>query len=802
MGCDPYNTKATDACIAYQSGTADGVTVDFQEYPLNVIRSNGAYNIPTREGVAVMYPSVVVCGNPLPASSASCGKLTRAVPHNNFGQDCSFIYDYYPTGLSYDFGYSDTWFSYMYDTSDDQGIIGKPCYYYETESSSTTNNTSGAETSSSGDGNCFPCSGFTCTPASTTLSYTIPEGNFTGDQDCPHPTLFGFGSDRNKLAFSYDSLSTTLPNGVTDFSFSYDGVTYTDAWNQQEVTGILYTTTQNPPYQSGDEALDDFQVFELDDVGNNKTGLRVKVEIKSVYDDSGASTVFSGTSWLATEVLSPGTGYANGDTFTLQYQHTHPDNTVSTLTVNLRVTGVGPYEGVGDATGFDILRKGDTINGHEITRAFHTDIDNFPYHVIYLDGNGSDFTKETQYTSNRNHVITAKAGKGIKDRAILIGKYEFMDKSIQFITADLDKNAPDIWNVLVQPTITPTLTNGVLTGVTIDSGGSGWNQYGREPEIIVTDPMIDTGRTAVVEGTFSAGVLTGLTIKDGGAGYTDTNLPQIVVTNVHKRETAVYSNTIRGSELKDRAVDLINAFPKGDMVITPEQSKEFQDSVDGNVEERVQQNPAVSFKIKQDPNNQRIDQLPQRGYKKSVTDPLKDATAIKYDLGYLGDSTLPSEIKDRFTTEKDRSAANRLSDIAAITQDVVPEFDKRDQSFIETVQGTTNDLPHASTYTKYMMKQYRPDPQQSTTISVSLSCTPVNAGCSHFTCSAPAGSSGSTVDNGDGTTTTITYTMSGLLGDGCKAWTATGDMKMWNDLTAAASQFNLANKAYGNPYSE
>lgn len=76
-------------------------------------------------------------------------------------------------------------------------------------------------------------------------------------------------------------------------------------------------------------------------------------------------------------------------------------------------------------------------------------------------------------------------------------------------------------------------------------------------------------------------------------------------------------------------------------------------------------------------------------------------------MGYLGDSTLPSEIKDRFTTEKDRSAANRLSDIAAITQDVVPEFDKRDQSFIETVQGTTNDLPHASTYTKYMMKQYR-----------------------------------------------------------------------------------------------
>ena len=168
----------------------------------------------------------------------------------------------------------------------------------------------------------------------------------------------------------------------------------------------------------------------------------------------------------------------------------------------------------------------------------------------------------------------------------------------------------------------------------------------------------------------------------------------------------------------------------------------------------------------------------------------------------MNDSDLTSEIKGLYTDEKERSTANRLSDIAAITQEVVPEFDKRDQSFIETVQGTTNDLPHASTYTKYMMKQYRPDPQQSTDITVTLSCTPVNAGCSHFACSTPAGSSGSTVDNGDGTTTTITYSMSGLLGDGCKAWTATGDMKMWNDMTAAARQFSLANEANGNPYSE
>ena len=148
----------------------------------------------------------------------------------------------------------------------------------------------------------------------------------------------------------------------------------------------------------------------MNDVGNNKTGLRIKIETSSIYDDSGSSTVFTGTRWLATEILSPGTGYAVNDIFAITYTHTHPDNTQSTLTLNIKITAVGAYQATQGQTGFDVLRAGDTLNGHSITRAFHTDLDNFPYHIIYLDGNGNDFVKDTQYNSNRNHVITAKAG--------------------------------------------------------------------------------------------------------------------------------------------------------------------------------------------------------------------------------------------------------------------------------------------------------------------------------------------------------------------------------------------------------
>ena len=803
MGCNPWDNKLTTSCIAYQPGDGSGVTIEFTEYPQSPVRADCSYNIPDREGSAVMYPSIVLCGSPIVNNSpGNCGKLNRVVPHNNFGSDpCQFFYDYYPAELSFDYGYSDRWFCYLYDTSDNQGVIGKPCYYYETEESSTTG---GATDSSSSDGQCFPCSAFTCTPAATTLSYTMEHAAMTDDPDCPHPTVFGFGCDKNKLAFSYDSLSTTLPNGVTDFSFAYAS-TYADAWNQDEVTGIAYDSGQNPPYQSGDEAFTDFTIFEIQDIPNNKVGLRIKIETKSLYDDSGASTVFTGTQWLATEVLNPGTGYAVNDVFPLTYTHTHPDNSTSTLTVNLKITGVGPVQAVGDASGFDILRAGDTINGHTITRAFHTDLDNFPYHIIYLDGAGNDFTKATQYTSSRNHVITAQAGYGVKDRAILIGMYEFLEKSIQFTTADIDKNAPDVYNTLKQPDITPTIVGGIITKLTLNDGGSGWNSYGRVPEVQISPPAVSSGTQATCKAEFSGGVLTAIKIDVQGSGYSSTNLPTVYIKNVHKKETLKFQNEIDKTIITDRSVELMDSLPDdplGVISISADEKKKGTDQIDQIQQDLIVQNEVPNFKIKLDPNRQRIDKLPQRMYSKSNTDPFKAETAIKYDLKYLGDVEIPRNYKDEFTKESDRSAQMRLDDIEAVTQEKIPEYANHDECFVETVQGPTSALPHASTYTKYMLRQYRPDPTKDTNLSVTLSCTPVNSGCAHFSCGQPAAQSGSTTNNGDGSTTTTTYVMSGMLGDGCKAWTASGKLRMWNDMTTSTVQFANATTAYGNPFSQ
>ena len=161
--------------------------------------------------------------------------------------------------------------------------------------------------------------------------------------------------------------------------------------------------------------------------------------------------------------------------------HTHPDNSTTTFTLNIKVTQVGPVTSQTNSdANFDILRVGDTINGHKITRAFHMfDVNEgliFSYHVIYVDGSGSDFVKETQYTSDRNHIITAKAGYGIPDRAMLVGLYEFLDKSLQFMTGDVNRMLQTHLMRFRQPLGFVEIANGRVTGVNLDSGVYSFDQ--------------------------------------------------------------------------------------------------------------------------------------------------------------------------------------------------------------------------------------------------------------------------------------------------------------------------------------
>ena len=852
MGCK--TTLSNNGCVGgFSSGTlsdescnkydpqAGGVTVSYVEYPQSPIRQ-GNYNVPAREADFVMYNSFTTQG--FVTSSGNCGKIQRPDPCSD-EENAKLIFDYTPSELSFDFAYSDRFFAYLYDTSDKGGTVGIPSYYIEDQTSSTSGGSNDGNVATSS--NCFPCSNFTCTPATTSLSYTA-DTDYTGDPDCPHPSLFGFGTTSNKIAFKYDALSSQSPNGVIDFSLSYDGVTYADAWVQSTNEGIAYTSTQNP-WQSGDESLDDFTIYEINGSGAT-TGLRLKVRIRPIVDESGSSVAFTGTEWLVTEILSPGTGYSVNDVFSISYTHQHPDSTTSTLTVNLKITAVGPVEQTSSVSGFDVLRTGDVVNGHTLTRVFHMDEGNFPYHVAYVDGNGSNFVKDTQYTSNRAHQITTVAGKGIPDRAILVGKYEFSDKSMQFITASVDLSAPDIYNTIKQPDVTLTITNGRVTSATIVDGGAGWNKLQEAPDLIVTPPLIESGTQAEIKGTFSAGVLTAIEITRGGSGYDENNPPKVWIRNNYKKKVETFTNDAFDPNFDRDNEELMSSFPSPEfekvdvgfmsafdpttynrlleLGFTPEQIekvinenneriasfdnsdaprmtqdaiKALSDSYNQMLKTTNNESREPTVEIKLDNDRRRTTVLPQRKYSKGVTDELRDIVSPKYNLNFLDDDTnISNEMKEVLREELERTTLERSQSIDDITQTSVPELSNHKESLVETVQGSFTELPAASSGTKYFMTQYRADQAKETSLSVTLSMSPVNAGSSHFTCNPPTGSTGGSSSDGSGGTVNTSFTMSGLLGPGCQAWSASGSIRMFHDLSSAATQAANAGAAYGNPF--
>jgi len=867
MGCKIVDGRAdriTDpcddpnGCPRFVPAPSDQtIGLSYKEYPKSFIRNslslnNYAVNVSGAEGQAVMYPSQIVCleeGDSSfgtspgsfyqPASAANCGK---AVKSSSDCSECSdgavAIYDYFPNELSFGFQGSDTWFAYVYDITSNSGQVGIAAYIIEDEESTTTlpsTTTTDPETgevtttpgasSSINNTICHPCAGFTCTPASTQCSYTIDQDiDYTGDPDCPHPTLFGIGTGSKKVVFEYNSLSTTIPNGVTDLSVSYDGVNYSDAWNEGELEGIQFDSPQNT-WQAGDEGATTFTVYTLETAG--KTGLQVNIRIEPIKDESVDPTVFSGTRWTVLDIVQPGTGYAVNDTFNITHDHIHPDNSTTTFTLTIKITTVGPIPSQ-SGTISDLLRSGDTLNGHTITRVLHgpsvagdfdPSLGYFPYHFAYLDGNGSDFTKNTDYTSNRNHDVKVIAGYGIKDVGFFGGLYEFTEKSVQYATGFVDKNAPDVYNTLIQPDVSTVVANGTVVGAIINTngGGSGWDTLGRTPELSITAPYVASGTPAEVEGEFTNGVLTGITIKNGGSGYSGNNLPQISVVNIHKKRTEKFVDESLRDLGFDNLENFYKTFPDAAEAFDGLSSTKIQEILADNTQrkedlkklaEQVTEVVEPNIEIKLDPKSKRRETMVQkqfaRGDMKSIKEVMLPKQSYKEIDGVdLGPSALAQNFKKaaKDNMETLGTAIENLTE--DFTQDVIPEIKVYDETFIQTVQGPFSELPYASNLTKYILRQYRPDNREQLNIRVTLGVTQQNVGKAHFSCSASASSRPSVTDPNTGAVTSSTFTFPfGQVpqGPGCQNWSASGDMIMRNDFTNAAQTMAKATRVYGNPY--
>ena len=385
-----------------------------------------------------------------------------------------------------------------------------------------------------------------------------------------------------------------------------------------------------------------------------------------------------------------------------------------------------------------------------------------------------------------------------------------------------------MFNTLKQPNVTLSVSNGRVTGATIVSGGSGWSD---DSTLSVSSPQINTkfelddsggvesvvvkpkneSNIAKLEGTFTNGVLTAVTIVDGGKGYntvltnvdedgneyTEENLPTVFVSDIVNYKTSTTQNVAYQPEKADDYMDTLGKFPQD---ISPELENQIFDGFDQNPK-YIDNIPAPNITQKRDPERLKIDKQPQRLYSAAAVDEFRETYELKGDLTEdILAVDFDSSIKDGVLKGYNDEVNTRKETADALVQEVIPESTIGNEALIETVQGTFNDLPIASTYTKYFIKQYRPDPSGPIKLKVTLGCEVAQAGCGHVPCS-PIASVGSTTNNPDGSTDVVTYgPQVGPLGGGCRNWSATGSLEILNDLTASAQTFGEACDAYGNPY--
>jgi len=770
-----------------------------------------------------------------PDAAVECGKITKTLCG-----DVGALFDYFPNGLSFQPMDSDTWFGYLYDIGDNAGIVGTPCYSITTERETRAAGT-GLSPSPDSPGpvssksNCTPCSNFNCTPLRTTLTYTYNGPDETDDPDCPYPLIFGIGTTSNKVVISYDALSTTVPNGVVDLDFSYSGGT-SAAWRSGSGSQSPVTTSQNP-WQAGEESFTTFEIYEgAQFIDQTSSGLAVKVRISPALDTTNDPAVIVGTQWEFLEIITPGQGYTVGDTYTLSYVHTHPSGDSSTFTIDLVVSGIGPITQVGGSAQFDVLLPGDTLNGHMVVRAFHTDLENFPYQIIYLDAAGSDFVKDTQYTSSRNHVVTAHAGFGIVDRAFYGGYFEFFDKSVQYTTHNVDLNGADVWEAVQQPDIDVILSNGQVTGATINDGGRGWDTV-KDPYLQITDPNNPSGKAAAVKGTFSGGVLTGIEILSQGSGY---DMSTTTVYNVDEQEyetqedfeaTAqeIIANPpkiwVRGYDPTETYTSYEGVLPEDDSyknVINrwqdyggfPEffEVRKTNQGLAESIEVREEglkksehTNPIPNTEVQADTSIPRRIDLPQREYSRESVETARDQTTpLDRPFPDANGNDIDPQIYEKWKQNQrdafDAHNQTQNTQFDIIIQSLVPDSITYDERRVATTQRRFLDMPQASTGTKYYMKQYRSDPRQDVYFTISLTCTPVEDGCAHLNCVGPGKPADFTVQT---QTVDYQYTYTGgteVLGPGCKQWIAVGQQQIRHHMTKSTNTYAAAVNAYGNPF--
>lgn len=293
----------------------------------------------------------------------------------------------------------------------------------------------------------------------------------------------------------------------------------------------------------------------------NGTILRMNI---SAYWDSTAGTYY--TRWKVDSVIRYGSNYVNGDGTTYSGQNVfylyYPSPTATEkVGVAVMVSGASDKDWSEGATKIVV---GDTVNGWKVTDVKHCG-NNFNTHVAYITDGSNNFAKDTAYTTSSGIPITVKAGWGIKDRAAIIGSYEFQRKQILYVTAYANLDVPQEDLDVVKPSLQAIVSNGKVTGIQILKPGLNLTNSLIEPIKIAIQPppgFMDrtkylqflkdgmdpadawekskgTSKEAKAEPIFTGGELTGIKMLNNGSGYSSTQPPGVAVPYIKRKFTTV-----------------------------------------------------------------------------------------------------------------------------------------------------------------------------------------------------------------------------------------------------------------------
>ena len=282
-------------------------------------------------------------------------------------------------------------------------------------------------------------------------------------------------------------------------------------------------------------------------------GTIIRMDIFSYWDDADEKYY---TRWKINRIVRYGSNYTTGDglnytgqdVYYLYYPSPDAANKVG-IALMVSATQDGDW-----SEGQDRLAVGDTINGWRVTNVKHTD-DDFNMHIADIIGGTNDFQKDTDYTASSNVQVNVRAGYGISDRAIVMGKYEFQRKEIVYVTANADPEVPQEGLEVVKPKLQAIVANGKVVDVQILKPGNNLTNPDIEPIKIaieyppgymnkdkyleyITNGMDPdeafekskgTSRPAKAEAVFIGVKLTSIKILDGGSGYSAEKPPFVAV---------------------------------------------------------------------------------------------------------------------------------------------------------------------------------------------------------------------------------------------------------------------------------